>query len=44
MFGIPKDPFGLSTNLKAGMFNLPAFQKCKVVIQAGSQITVHLNK
>lgn len=44
MFGIPKEPFGLSTNLKAGMFNKPTFNKCKVLIKEGTRLTVHLNK
>jgi uncharacterized protein (DUF2141 family) len=44
MFGIPKEPFGLSTNLKAGLFNMPTFKKCKVSIKEGTSLTVHLSK
>ena len=44
MFGIPKEPFGLSTNLKAGLFNMPTFKKCKVTVKEGTRLTVHLSK
>lgn len=44
MFGIPKEPFGLSANLKAGLFNMPTFKKCKVLIKEGSSLTIHLSK
>jgi uncharacterized protein (DUF2141 family) len=44
LFGIPKEPFGLSTNLKAGLFNLPTFKKCRVDVKEGSQFTIRLRK
>jgi len=42
MFGIPKEPSGLSTNLKAGIFNLPTFDKCKVRIEGNTTLTISL--
>lgn len=32
LFGMPQEPYGFSTDFKAGMFNLPTFQKCKITI------------
>lgn len=42
-FGLPKEPYGFSTNFKAGMFSIPKFDKCKVSITpAHNQQTVSL--
>jgi len=32
LFGLPKEPYGFSTNFKAGMFSIPSFEKCKVKV------------
>jgi uncharacterized protein (DUF2141 family) len=40
--GMPKEPAGLSTNLKPGMFNIPNFKKCKVSVANGSQLNIVL--
>jgi uncharacterized protein (DUF2141 family) len=42
--GIPKEPAGLSTNLKAGLFNIPNFKKCKVNILDGTRLTIALRE
>ena len=40
--GMPKEPAGLSTNLKPGLFNIPNFKKCKVSLANGSHLNIAL--
>lgn len=42
-FGMPKEPYGFSTNFKAGIFSLPSYNKCKVKIdQENDRQTISL--
>lgn len=43
LFGLPKEPYGFSTNFVAGMFSIPTFEKCKINIsEANSKHTISL--
>ena len=32
LLGLPQEPYGFSTNFRAGVFSIPTFGKCKVMI------------